>query len=92
MDHIVTRSDTYVSLQIGVMGEITGLSSGNYENGHLFQIKNDGDDPVTLEVNLASMEAGVFVETTFDVGWNPEIVRVIKQNSSAASYNLKYGF
>lgn len=86
-----TRSDVATSLQIGMMGAITGLSSGNYQNGHLFNIKNEGEEAVTLEVNLARMPKNEFIETTFEPGWNPEIVRVIKQNS-AADLNLKYGY
>ena len=88
---LFTRSNAQTSVQIAVMGEITGLSSGDYTNGNAFQIKNDGDEPVTLEVNLWKMAPGQYVETVFDVGWNPEIVRSIRQNTTAG-LNLKYGF
>lgn len=85
------RCNVGTSLQVGVIGVIEGLGSANYENGNLFQIKNDSDDYVTLEVNLANMPEGEFVETRFEPGWNPEIVRVIKKNTTSG-LDLKYGF
>jgi len=36
------------------------------------------------------MEDGETVETLFDVGWNPEIVRVLKKPSQP--YDLKWGY
>lgn len=88
-----TRSGEVVSAQIGRMGAITGLTDGNFAlgDGHAFNIKNDGTQPVSLEVQLAGMENGEFVETTFEVGWNPEIVACIKQ-TSLSGLNLKWGY
>lgn len=43
--------------------------------------KDDGEGAVFLEVNLWGMEPGQFVKTRFETGWNPEIVREIKQTS-----------
>ena len=79
------------SVQIGKMGMID-LLGGDFSlsDGQVFNIKNDSDDPVLLEVQLAGMKGVDFVETIFDVGWNPEIVRVVKQSSTYA--NLKYGY
>lgn len=80
-----TRSGEMVSAQIGKIGAVTGLDSGNFSiKGTPFNIKNDGLTGVFLEVNLYGMEPGVFVKTRFDIGWNPEIVREIKQTSTEA--------
>ena len=87
-----TRSGEQVSPQIGTMGEITvrgGLFS--LPDGQCFLIKNDGESAVTLEVQLAGMTDGMFVATRFDVGWNPEIVRVVKQAPTTGA-NLKWGY
>ena len=85
-----TRSGEMPSAQIGMMGAITGLSGANFKQEVGFNIKNDGEAAVFLEVNLWGMPAGEFVNTRFDTGWNPEIVREIKQTSQ--SVNLKYGY
>lgn len=75
------------------MGKVEGLSKGNFAlpDGYNFQIKNDGIQPVTLQVRLARMEQGEFIETTFNVGWNPEIVIEIKA-TSLSCINLKWGY
>lgn len=86
-----TRSEAVASLQIAKMGEID-LSVGNFQiEGKGFQIKNDGTTEVLLEVSLLGMDPGEFVSTKFDVGWNPEIVREIKQNN-LSNIILKWGF
>jgi hypothetical protein len=82
-----------VSAQIGKMGVIEGLSNGNFSlaDGQSFNIKNDGSQSAKLEVQLAGMNEGEFVETAFEVGWNPEIVRAVKQ-TSLPGMNLKWGY
>lgn len=87
-----TRSKQLVSAQIGVMGAITDLTSENFKLDIPFNLKNDGETAITLEVNLYGMEPGVFVETRFEVGWNPEILREIKMDASLNTYDLKYGY
>jgi len=79
-----------VSAQIGKMGVIDLLSDFSLPNGQSFNIKNDGDEPVLLEVQLAKMANGEFVETIFDVGWNPEIIKVVKQPATVG--DLKWGY
>lgn len=88
-----TRSGEMVSAQIGKMGRIENLQNKDFflEDGQSFNIKNDGTDPVSLEVQLSGMEAGEFIETKFECGWNPEIVKAVKQ-SSLSSINLKWGY
>lgn len=88
-----TRSGEHVSAQIAKMGVIEGLQDGDFhlQDGNNFQIKNDGIQPVVLQVQLAGMDEGNFIETTFEVGWNPEIVRKVKA-TSLSSINLKWGY
>lgn len=87
-----TRSGECVSAQIGKMGVIDGLQDGNFQlaDGQCFNIKNDGISAVTLEIQLAGMETG-FIETRIEPGWNPEIVKAVKQ-TSLSSLNLKWGY
>jgi hypothetical protein len=82
-----------VSAQIGKMGVIDNLQENDFSlpDGQCFNIKNDGMQPVTLEIQLAGMNEGEFVETTLEVGWNPEIVKVVKQTSLPGN-NLKWGY
>lgn len=88
-----TRSGEHVSAQIGKMGVIDGLDNGNFtlNDGQCFNIKNDGTQPVKLSVQLAGMSDGDFIETQFDCGWNPEIVKAVKQ-TSLSGINLKWGY
>ena len=86
-----TRGGEVVSAQIGNIGAVTGLISGNFKIEEVpFNIKNDGEAAVLLEVNLWGMKPGTFVKTRFEVGWNPEIVREIKQTS--INTNLIWGY
>lgn len=48
-----TRGGETVSAQIGRIGPIEGLSTGNFKMEDTpFNIKNDGETAVVLEVNL----------------------------------------
>lgn len=90
---MITRSNEVVSAQIGKMGAITGLQDGNFSlDGNIpFNIKNEGLEPVEIEVQLAGNEKGLFVSTVFYPGWNPEIVTAVKQMSQAG-LKLKWGY
>ena len=83
-----TRSGQMVSAQIGRMGVINTAADFSLPAGQVFNIKNEGDDAVVLEVQLAGMAAGQFVETVFEVGWNPEIVKTLKASGAT---DLKWG-
>lgn len=88
-----TRSGENISAQIAKMGVVEGLQNGDFslKDGNNFQIKNDGVQPVTLQVQLAGMDDGNIIETTFEIGWNPEIVKRIKA-TSLSGINLKWGY
>lgn len=84
------RAGDMVSPQISVMGSID-LKGENFKMEDTpFNIKNDGETDVVLEVNLWGMEPGTFISTRFETGWNPEIIREIKQTSINTS--LKWGY
>jgi len=86
-----TRSGEYISAQVADFGPID-VSEGNFSlsGGQKFQIKNEGTEAVTLEVIPASAATDTFIATVFDPGWNPEIVRAVKEN--AATLSLKWGY
>lgn len=88
-----TRSGEMVSAQIGKMGVIDGLQESDFSlpDGQCFNVKNDGTQAVSLQVQLPGMESDEFVETKFEVGWNPEIIKIVKQ-TSLSSINLKWGY
>jgi hypothetical protein len=87
-----TRSGEMVSQQIGKMGVIGSLNNASFLlPGTPFNLKNDGETAVTLLVNLWGMPPGEFVATRFEVGWNPEIIREVRQ-TSLPSLNLKWGY
>lgn len=87
-----TRMGAATSVQISKMGEVTNLDTENFSvDGVPFNVKNDGEDAVTLEVNLWDMEPGTYIATRFDLGWNPEIVREIKKNTTETALFLKWG-
>lgn len=90
---MITRSGDMVSAQIGKMGSISNLNNANFSlsDGQPFNIKNDGTQYVEQQVRLNGMAEGEFVTTKFEVGWNPEIVKEVKQ-TSLTSLNLKYGY
>lgn len=86
-----TRSGEHVSAQIGKMGIIDVSGDFSLANGQCFNIKNDGTQPVSLTVQLAGMSDADFIETQFDCGWNPEIIKVVK-STSQSGINLKWGY
>ncbi len=75
------RNGDAVSAQISVAGAVQFTGTDNFKKDQPFCLKNDGETAVILEVNLWGMEPGEFVQTRFEVGWNPEIVREIKYTS-----------
>lgn len=86
-----TRGGESVSPQIGNMGAVAFSDTENFSlPGIPFNIKNDGETAVTIEVNLWGMTPGEFVATRFETGWNPEIIREIKYTSQTLS--LKWGY
>lgn len=88
---MVTRSNEMVSAQIGKMGVIDVSSDFRLDGNMPFNIKNEGEEEVELDVQLSGDETGTFVSTKFYPGWNPEIVTAVKQTSQAG-LKLKWGY
>lgn len=89
-----TRNGEETSLQISRMG-VLDISSADFKlddkSDGGFLIKNDGTAPVFLKVRLLGMkDTDEFIETRFEVGWNPEIVKTVKKKTDVTT-NLKYG-
>lgn len=82
---ILTKSNQVASIQIAYMAAVPETPFA-VESG--FLIKNDSDEPVELEVSLLNMAPNEFVTTSFEPGWNPEIVRAIKSGDVS---NIKWG-
>lgn len=87
-----TRSGEFVSMQVADFG-VMDVSAGDFSlsGGQKFQIKNEGTDTVTLEVIPAQATTNTYISTKFDPGWNPEIVRKVKQNATSG-LALKWGY
>jgi hypothetical protein len=85
---MVNRNGDYISAQISEIGAITFTDGQPFELGRPFNLKNDGDAAVELEVNLWGMERGVYVKTRFETGWNPEIIAQVKPTTEQ---NLLWG-
>ena len=86
---MLNRQGDAVSAQISDMGAVTFPGDGKpFSLGRPFNLKNDGEAAVVLEVNLWGMEPGTYIATRFDTGWNPEIINSIKPTAAAG---LKWG-
>lgn len=92
MEKIITPLGEVVCFEPSIIGVVSNLSTSNFslKPGNPFRLKNDGDLPVKLEVRLSKMNNDEFIETKFDLGWNPEIIVEIKQTST--SVDLKWGY
>lgn len=86
------RSGEGLSLQLGKFGAMS-LASANFkiEGNVKFQVKNEGAEAVTLEVIPADADNDTFISTKFDPGWNPEIIREVKVNTTEG-LALKWGY
>lgn len=70
---IHNENERTISLQVSKMKQ---LSAGEYTQEQAFLIKNISGSDITLSVLLADDED--YITTTIYAGWNPEVVRGIK--------------
>lgn len=87
---IYNRANAANSLQISIMGNITGanFSIPDGRGGkEPFLLKNVTEDPITVEVVLAGMDEPI--TTVLYSGWNVELV---KQVNNAEADTLQYGY
>lgn len=80
--------------QITNFGAVTNLDTADFTltGNEIFVVKNDNEAAVTLEVMPADGDA--YVSTSFAPGWNMELVKAIKTNTTITSTergNLKWG-
>lgn len=91
------RDGMQVSAQVSKMGVITLNQGQNFVmDGYPFQVKNDRETAVTLEVlpfgnyDRDNPSNNQWVTTTFAPGWNPEMLVAIK--ASSQDVDLKWGY
>jgi hypothetical protein len=78
-------------------GNVTDLGTENFvlptsAGRNNFVIKNENDDAIWLEVKPA--QGSTFINTKFNPGWNPEIVKEIKVNTTLTTElgKIKWGY
>ena len=79
---MLNRQGDTVSAQISAMGAVTFENGQPFSLGRPFNLKNDGEAACFLEVNLWGMPPGQYVNTRFETGWNPEIIKEIKPTAA----------
>lgn len=79
---MINRKGDAVSAQISDMGAVVFTDGEPFRLGQPFCLKNDGECPVFLEVNLWGMPRGKYISTRFECGWNPEIINEIKPTAA----------
>lgn len=70
---IHNENERTISLQVSRM---KALPAGNYTQDQPFLIKNISGEEILLDILLADDES--YLQTPITVGWNPEIVRGVK--------------
>ena len=63
-----TRGGAETSLQVGIFGNITNLDTKDFELGNPFQVKNDNEEDIFLEINGWNMHPDSFIKTRFPGG------------------------
>ena len=82
----MSRKGTSDTTNIGLI-ENVDMAVG-YKGDSPVNVKNNGGEAVTLSVHMYDAPAGVFVETTFYPGWNPEIVDEIQANADVENIQI----
>ena len=87
----MSRSGEGLSLQLANFGVMSLAANFKIEGNVKFQVKNEADEAVTLEVIPADAATDTFISVKMDPGWNPEIVREVKLNTTEG-LALKWGY
>lgn len=80
---LYTLGGVQTSLQVSSLGNIP---SGDFNLGCLFLVKNITDDNIRVTVIMAD---NTEIETVLYPGWNPEILKGIK---NVTTNQLQYGY
>ena len=78
------RNGDLVSAQISVAGNVD-FSGGIFRMDRPFCLKSDVEAAGILEVDLWGLSNGKFISNRFETGWYREIIREIKETSSATA-------
>ena len=83
----MSRKGTSDASNIGLI-ENVDMSVG-YTSDVPVNVKNNGTEVVILSVHMYDEAPGIYVETTFYPGWNPEIIDEIQPNPEV--FNIQVG-
>ena len=82
----MSRKGTPDTTNIGLIKNVD-MTVG-YNGDSAVNVKNNGDEAITLSVHMYDAPAGVFVETKFYPGWNPEIIDEIQANAEVENIQI----
>ena len=82
----MSRRGTSDTANIGLI-ENVDMSNG-FSSDVPVNVKINGAEPVTLTVHMYDEAPGIYVETTFYPGWNPEIVDEIQANAALSNVQI----
>ena len=82
----MSRKGTSDTTNIGLI-ENVDMAVG-YKGDSPVNVKNNGTEAVTLSVHMYDEAPGIYVETTFYCGWNPEIIDEIQANASVSNIQI----
>lgn len=82
----MSRKGTPDTTNIGLIQNVD-MAAG-YQGTYPVNVKNNGDEAVTLSVHMYDMPQGEYIETKFYPGWNPEIVDEIQANAEVSNIQI----
>lgn len=82
----MSRRGTSDTANIGLI-ENVDMSKG-FSSDVPVNVKINGTDPVKLTVHMYDEAPGIYVETTFFPGWNPEIINEIQANAAVSNVQI----
>lgn len=82
----MSRRGTSDATNIGVI-ENVDMAKG-FTSDVPVNVKNNGTEPVKLTVHMYDEAPGIYVETTFFPGWNPEIIDEIQANATVSNIQI----
>lgn len=82
----MSRRGTSDATNIGVI-ENVDMANG-FTSDVPVNVKNNGTEPVKLTVHMYDEAPGIYVETTFFPGWNPEIINEIQANATVSNIQI----
>ena len=82
----MSRKGTSDTSNIGLI-ENVDMAVG-YKGDSPVNVKNNGTEAVTLSVHMYDESPGIYVETTFYPGWNPEIIDEVQANAEVSNIQI----